>query len=182
MPDGGAKAGVQARSYRFDSGPPHKYFQFIGCIRPPATAPGVLFSRKTRSNMNNFVSYETALRLRDAGFPQPEPEAGQFWYDPYGTPDVVTDVDEWHVFSASLTDVTDYTNAVMHDEFTAGWHFAPGPAEILREIPDHVCGNNKGSKGGYWCGRYDDQRASFHENMAEACAAQWLSIHNKNNK
>jgi hypothetical protein len=127
--------------------------------------------------MNNFVSYETAFRLRAAGFLQPKPKAGQFWYDPYGTPDVVTDVDEWHVFSASLTDVTDYTNEVLHDDFAAGWHFAPGPAEILRELPDHVCGNNAGR---FWCGKFEEDRASFHENLAEACAAEWL-IHNQKN-
>lgn len=27
------------------------------------------------------VSFETAKALRDAGFPQPEPAEGQFWYD-----------------------------------------------------------------------------------------------------
>lgn len=31
------------------------------------------------------VSFETAKALRDAGFPQPEPAEGQFWYNPdYG--------------------------------------------------------------------------------------------------
>lgn len=28
----------------------------------------------------NHVTYETAVRLKEAGFPQPAPEAGQFWY------------------------------------------------------------------------------------------------------
>lgn len=31
--------------------------------------------------MNNIVTRETAQRLKNAGFPQPEPEVGQFWYD-----------------------------------------------------------------------------------------------------
>ena len=30
--------------------------------------------------MNNHVSRDTAILLRDAGFPQPEFEAGQHWY------------------------------------------------------------------------------------------------------
>lgn len=30
--------------------------------------------------MKNVVSFETAKRLKEAGFPQPEPEVGQFWY------------------------------------------------------------------------------------------------------
>ena len=30
--------------------------------------------------MKNLVSFETAKALKAAGFPQPEPEFGQFWY------------------------------------------------------------------------------------------------------
>ena len=30
--------------------------------------------------MKNICTHETSLRLKAAGFPQPEPEAGQFWY------------------------------------------------------------------------------------------------------
>lgn len=30
--------------------------------------------------MKNIVTFDTARRLKEAGFPQPEPEAGQFWY------------------------------------------------------------------------------------------------------
>ncbi len=31
--------------------------------------------------MDNVVTLETAKRLKQAGFPQPEPKVGQFWYD-----------------------------------------------------------------------------------------------------
>lgn len=31
--------------------------------------------------MQNVVSFEVAKALKDAGFEQPEPEVGQFWYD-----------------------------------------------------------------------------------------------------
>lgn len=30
--------------------------------------------------MMNHIKFETATRLKEAGFPQPEPKAGQFWY------------------------------------------------------------------------------------------------------
>jgi hypothetical protein len=153
--------------------------------RPPRR--GFFNSRKTKSNMNNFVSYETALRLRAAGFPQPKPEAGQMWYDPYSTAHVVTDVDTAHsgddvapercVYLAPITEQVDYTEVLDTEDFTAGWRFAPGPAEILRELgPDYQCGV-QGTY--YWCGRMPSQYASVEENMAEACAAQWLSIHEK---
>lgn len=32
--------------------------------------------------MNNTTTHETAQKLKEAGFPQPTPEAGQFWYNP----------------------------------------------------------------------------------------------------
>jgi len=31
--------------------------------------------------MKNYVTFETAQRLKEAGFPQPEPEFGQVWYE-----------------------------------------------------------------------------------------------------
>lgn len=34
--------------------------------------------------MKNVVSFETAKALKAAGFPQPEPEVGQFWYNDEG--------------------------------------------------------------------------------------------------
>ena len=33
----------------------------------------------------NTVSFETAKRLKEAGFPQPDPEFGQFWYHNAGS-------------------------------------------------------------------------------------------------
>jgi hypothetical protein len=128
--------------------------------------------------MSNFVTYETALRLRAAGFPQPEPKAGQMWYDPYKTEMVITFVDEWHVNLVPLTEEVNFTEEYQRRHFPVPYLFAPGPAEILRELgPDYQCGM-QGTY--YWCGRMPSQYASVEENMAEACAAQWL-IHNQKN-
>ena len=33
--------------------------------------------------MKDIVSFETAKQLKEAGFPQPMPEAGQFWYQEF---------------------------------------------------------------------------------------------------
>lgn len=33
--------------------------------------------------MKDIVSYETAKQLKEAGFVQPKPEAGQFWYQEF---------------------------------------------------------------------------------------------------
>lgn len=33
--------------------------------------------------MKDVVDFETAVRLKEAGFPQPSPEVGQFWHSQY---------------------------------------------------------------------------------------------------
>jgi len=130
--------------------------------------------------MNNFVTYETALRLRAAGFPQPEPKAGQMWYDPYDVEHIVTSVDEWHVNLAPLSEVVNYTEEFDYPDFPGVWHFAPGPAEILLKLgPDFQIGVQWKR---FWCGRIageSGEYATHSESMAEACAQKWLLIHEK---
>jgi len=126
--------------------------------------------------MSNFVSFETALRLRAAGFPQPAPDMGQVWAWP---PDeglhfiaAVAGVSAMHSIHIGLS-----TERVKDAGDFKDFAFAPGPAEILRELgPDYQCG----AQGAYfWCGRMPSPHASVEENMAEACAKEWLYINEK---
>jgi hypothetical protein len=129
--------------------------------------------------MSNYVTYQTALRLRSAGFPQPEVARGVVYISERGL----------YKFDRGIRNsVCHYLYAIDHhgwvscpvEHFGETFCFAPGPAEILRELPGYVCGNNKGSQPLFWCGKVEDSRASFHESLAEACAAEWL-IHNQKN-
>ena len=40
--------------------------------------------------MRNILTCETAFKLKDAGFPQPKPDAGQVWYLNVSRPRPVT--------------------------------------------------------------------------------------------
>ena len=85
--------------------------------------------------MQNHVTFETSVRLKEAGFPQPEPEAGQIWYDPKDEKAFfVIEVNE------ELRDVYWATVGEYGDEgkFNANqmglFVLAPTAADILREL------------------------------------------------
>lgn len=52
--------------------------------------------------MKNVVTFEAARALKEAGFPQPEPEAGQAWYIQIKRPGLIfiTHVGEYYVHYA----------------------------------------------------------------------------------
>lgn len=104
------------------------------------------------------VTFETAKRLAEAGFPQPSPDYGQTWYTHDGSPGSVTSLSKWS---------------------DNGEVFAPAATDILRELPgwnlcyDTVIG---------WHVWFDDvaewdycEPPFFkHENPAEAAAQAWF--------
>lgn len=95
------------------------------------------------------ISFETAVRLKEAGFPRPAPRDGQFWYTKHGRIGTVTDEAAW----------TDN-----------GEVFAPTATDILEHLPGwHLSFNSDGWK--CWRGR-----VSFRgfDNSAEATAAAWF--------
>lgn len=87
------------------------------------------------------TTFETAARLKSAGFPQPEPKWGQIWYgfDDANTPVVITC--EKHDFGVELALPCDDANYYLGlDNFTdpnpnIGYMvFAPGPADLLQKM------------------------------------------------
>lgn len=82
----------------------------------------------------DIVTFETAKRLKDAGFPQPEPERGQAWYfdsNEEDLPGVVVDVAERRfmlVFGG-----TDPVEVRKSDR--DHWLFAPTATDIMRQLP-----------------------------------------------
>jgi len=83
--------------------------------------------------MKNYVNFETASRLKAAGFPQPEPEFGQVWYAPGGTVIIIVRTSSRKVdyvidqFSLIYRDYKDdfFQNAIV---------FAPTAADIFLSI------------------------------------------------
>ncbi len=83
--------------------------------------------------MQNHVTPGTARRLRDAGFPQPEPEFGQIWHPSR--------------YGGLFVYICKGCGNTMELRAPAGWStwekpgsdklfFAPTAADILRELPD----------------------------------------------
>lgn len=96
----------------------------------------------------HIVSFETAKRLANAGFPKPAPDYGQTWYTHYGCPGSVTDLSKWS---------------------DNGEVFAPTATDILRELPNwSICYTASG-----WACFFDDFIIE-HSNPAEAAARAWF--------
>ena len=128
--------------------------------------------------MKEVVSLKTAKRLKVAGFPQGGWKEGVAIYSSTGETfiigeDVGNSLNGWAVCSPSSIEGTDI--------------FAPSATEIL----NHLRGNYRLSCSNFcwWCDRVEELPdladefkivACFNdENPAEACAAAWLSIHEK---
>lgn len=128
--------------------------------------------------MKNVTTHETASRLKAAGFPQPEPEAGQFWYDSPGRAFTVLNVVApgvcdawWHYFGTV-------------ERWSVIGVFAPTAADIQSEYPYLVCAKfphathweawdyMAGTRAGLWS----------NANPAEACAAAWLELKKQKTK
>lgn len=136
--------------------------------------------------MKDIVIFETAVRLKEAGFPQPTPEFGQEWYNPEYGLFVVGFIDAPYaratiiynnkscVFSKNLPNFSDCV-------------FAPTATDILRELSsDCVLGTKK--LGGWICGSWrlissDHMKffvAGMHDEApAEAPAEAWLKLNEK---
>jgi hypothetical protein len=82
--------------------------------------------------MNSVVSLETAQALKAAGFPQPDPALGQFWYE--GKELCVIVVDDYYagLYSYAINDGS-------KNEFTSGI-FAPTATDVIAAmlIPEVV--------------------------------------------
>lgn len=105
----------------------------------------------------NVVTFETAKRLKESGFPQP---------DRFG---------QWQAFYKLSGDER---RAFITEPRMEIETFAPSATDILKELGDDYCLH---SNDGKWsCSVYEiDSFQSKYDSPSEACAAAWLSIHEK---
>ena len=125
--------------------------------------------------MKNIVTFETAQRLKEAGFPQPEPERGQVWYNETGEEYFITNTggacvdyacgDYWYVDRSLSAD---------------GCVFAPTATDILQNLPIQYEMYYSEREGCFFthCRSDDGFIVPFyyHINPAEAAAAAWLEL------
>lgn len=128
--------------------------------------------------MKNIVIFETAKRLKEAGFPQPEFEFGQFWYAPNGNLCVMSGDG---IYSGEARVMLKNGNTMFIKTYDIV--FAPTATDILEHLPGYALKIQKS----VWCvfnpeyiyavKSTDDVQMYFqHKNPAEAAAESWIKI------
>lgn len=88
-----------------------------------------------------MLTHETAVRLKDAGFPQPLPEATQIWYDKFGVGRFVGGQ------RGGLTDLfnlsTNATSVISSPSFWDEAAYAPTVDDLFLAI-EELCGDKFG--------------------------------------
>lgn len=135
--------------------------------------------------MNYYTTTETAIALRDAGFPQPTPEIGQYWYRAFKghtitsmCSDVDNDGEPLYSFTDTFSRAPGSFMRVFgrfSDEMNT-MIFAPTATDILRELGSGYYLTHENTL--FQCASVDDYGHRFDywtdKNPAEACAKAWL--------
>ena len=144
--------------------------------------------------MDNVVTLETAKRLKQAGFPQPEFEPGQIWYRKNKEEQIERQyiVKNWlanRIFAVECATGYLYKDVVFNSKDLTGhnyamWSkslvFAPTATDILREMPGAILVlENYGSQGKVWEVWKNGGLIADLENPAEAAAFAWLTLNEK---
>jgi len=123
----------------------------------------------------DIVSLETAVKLKEAGFPQPEPVIGQFWYGVDEKLLVITHAVEYTPGFVRLNGLREVWTA-NGEAFTDGV-FAPTAADILRHsLTISLRFSIFGAPILIFSAKTNTKRFE-HEIAAEACAAAWLELY-----
>lgn len=123
--------------------------------------------------MKNIVTFETAQRLKEAGFPQPEPERGQVWYNDTGANYLITNTGGVGVYYACGPVL--YTDRSLSADSCV---FAPTATDILFYLSsDYEI--YRSAVRDLFAAVYKDESgevklSSYNSNPAEAAAALWL--------
>ena len=117
-----------------------------------------------------IVSFETAKRLKEAGFPKPRPDEGQIWYNAAGIMYVIT-----YSYGKTCDYVVRGSNNVWLERgLNDGEVFGPTATDIMQHLPGWslmftetgwICFPSK-----YWFGKPDFSSS----NPAEAAAEAWF--------
>jgi hypothetical protein len=116
------------------------------------------------------VSFETAVKLKEAGFLQPLAFAGHFWY---GKKSAGIDSEAGSLCVLIGTDRGEMRFRPVdgiENENNRFFVFAPTATDILQELDRYILSCYAGN---FQCETF--ARTCAHENPAEACALAWLA-------
>lgn len=128
----------------------------------------------------DIVSFETAKKLKAAGFPEPEFACWQVWYNALGIGTFlgrkVLIGEKMHFSCYSLGSGRVMDMIVGHGDGTT---FAPTVDDILLELPAYDIGYYTALEGKPTFVVFDDnmERVSGSHCPAEAAALAWISLH-----
>jgi hypothetical protein len=129
----------------------------------------------------NHVTFETAKRLKEAMFPQPEFSTLQLWWGirfPEGTArkEVLCVVTERITSKYSYSFDFTPSDGLEHTDF-GNYAFAPTAVELLESLPPKTLA---GFNNGEWSVMPATTEMVFtHRNPAEAAAMAWLALNKK---
>lgn len=135
--------------------------------------------------MSDFVSYETAVKLKEAGFPQPEFLNMQLWYR---TRYKGGSLEHPAICMACKVCGQKELNMVAVDGGDSSFHgsdavFAPTATDILRGLGEDWTLRFQKSSGKFKCtkidGHYISPAGTWHENPAEAAALAYLELNER---
>lgn len=126
--------------------------------------------------MQNIAIFETAVKLKEQGLPQPTPEAGQFWYNPdFG----LFVVGRMSFVDGKFRSIFYFETGKVYEKEEASFSdcvFAPTACDILRELPEHCLFKDGSTCEGFVCYKIGNfpHGKQCHDNPAEAAALAWL--------
>ena len=132
--------------------------------------------------MTNHVTPHTAIRLKQAGFKQPEQKPGQFWYLQsrlYFIVAILTDtVGKTAILYEVCEENRDPDTLPVRLPFSDVFVYAPGIGEIIQAIgnDDHVLGFIKTDTGLYYSQDLNSVRLYSDPGPADALAKSWLNL------
>jgi len=141
--------------------------------------------------MKNHVNYETSVRLKEAGFPQPKPEAGQFWYLPLlgsingeNPPYCINFVGQEDIYFSRVggivTEREHVGNRLSVSMFLKAATFATTAADILRELGFRFYLIYDETTSQWFLNKPDSAFDIWDaDNPAEAAALAWLELNEK---
>ncbi len=122
----------------------------------------------------NYVTNETARRLKSAGFPQPESDIFQVWYTRTQTIIQVVHFDNEQNAPVVYSCGSAYYERRPFENLV----YAPTATDILRELDENHFLTTL-LDGRFCVALFVGSGDSIHNNPAEACAAAWLALNEK---
>lgn len=127
----------------------------------------------------NHTTFEKSKRLKEAGFPQPKPEAGQVWFDLYGKPFVILNKSaDRNPYLKGRYDFAYFKSGAKFSDtkLSRGRIFAPTATDILREMPGYYHLYQPFNSEFWICDNATEDEWSESSNPAEAAALAYLQI------